>query len=45
MVTVTDESVEVKVGAVKKAISNIDFTTLNQNIQQFHIPEIVKRGG
>ena len=44
MVIVTDESVEVK-GVVKKAISRIDSATLNKNIQHFHIPEIVKRGG
>jgi len=42
MATVTDESVEVK-GVVKKAISRIDFATLNKNIQQLHVPETLRK--
>jgi len=30
---------------IKKAISKIDFATLNQNVKHFHIPEILKKGG
>ena len=43
MVTLTDESVEVKVVTVRRAISKIDFAELNKNIQQFHVPEVLRK--
>ncbi len=42
MAALTDESIEVKVVTVRRAISKIDFAELNKNIQQFHVPETLK---